>query len=55
LEALLPPQRFIRIHRSTIVNKQFIRFVEGNFVRIGEMDMPIGLTYREGVLRSLGG
>jgi len=55
LEALLPPQRFIRIHRSTIVNKQFISFVEGNFVRVGELDMPIGLTYREGVLRSLGG
>jgi DNA-binding LytR/AlgR family response regulator len=52
-EALLPPGRFIRIHRSTIVSKQSIRFIEGNFVRVNETDLPIGLTYREGLLKSL--
>jgi DNA-binding LytR/AlgR family response regulator len=55
LEALLPPQKFIRIHRSTIVNKQFISFVEGNFIRVGDKDLAIGVTYREGLLRTLGG
>jgi DNA-binding LytR/AlgR family response regulator len=54
LEALLPVHLFIRIHRSTIVNKQFIRFIEGNFVRINETDLPIGLTYRDRLLESLG-
>jgi DNA-binding LytR/AlgR family response regulator len=54
LEALLPGQLFIRIHRSTIVNKQFIRFIEGNFIRINETDLPIGLTYRDRLLKSLG-
>src|SRR5579862_6100681 len=54
LEALLPLQLFIRIHRSTILNKQFIRFIEGNSVRINETDFPIGLTYRDRLLDSLG-
>ncbi len=54
LEALLPYQLFIRIHRSTIVNKQCIRFIEGNFVRIKQVDLPIGLTYRDNLLKSLG-
>jgi DNA-binding LytR/AlgR family response regulator len=54
LETLLPGQQFIRIHRSTIVNKQFIRFIESNFVRINETDLPIGLTYRDRLLKSLG-
>jgi DNA-binding LytR/AlgR family response regulator len=54
LEALLPVQLFIRIHRSTIVNKQFIQFIEANFVRIKETDLPIGLTYRDRLLESLG-
>jgi DNA-binding LytR/AlgR family response regulator len=54
LETLLPGQRFIRIHRSTIVNKQFIRFIEGNFVQINETDLPIGSTYRDRLLKNLG-
>ena len=54
LEALLPISKFIRIHRSTIINKSFIKFLEGNFVRINDLDLSIGLTYREGLLKSLG-
>jgi DNA-binding LytR/AlgR family response regulator len=53
IEALLPPGRFIRIHRSTIVNRQCIHFIEGNFVRIDKTDLPIGLTYRDALLKSL--
>jgi DNA-binding LytR/AlgR family response regulator len=53
IEALLPPGRFIRIHRSTIVNRQCIHYIEGNFVRIDETDLPIGLTYRDVLLKSL--
>lgn len=54
IEALLPAGRFIRIHRSTIVNRHCIRFVEGNFVRTDKTDLPIGLTYRDTLLKSLG-
>lgn len=53
LEALLPTQLFIRIHRSTIVNKQYIQFIEGNFLRINDTDLPIGLTYRDHLLNML--
>ncbi len=53
LEALLPAQLFIRIHRSTIVNKQYIQFIEGNFLRINDTDLPIGLTYRDHLLNML--
>lgn len=53
LESLLPPSTFIRIHRSTIINKRQIQFVEGNFVRINDLDLSIGLTYREALLKSL--
>lgn len=53
LEQLLPPAKFIRIHRSTIVNKDFIKFVEGNFVRAGNQDLAIGQTYKDDVLQKL--
>ena len=54
LEVLLPASKFIRIHRSTIINKSLIQFVEGNFIRINNLDLSIGLTYREALLKSLG-
>jgi DNA-binding LytR/AlgR family response regulator len=54
LEQLLPNLRFIRIHRSTIINKTCIQFIEGNFVRINDINLSIGLTYRESLLENLG-
>jgi DNA-binding LytR/AlgR family response regulator len=54
LEALLPASKFIRIHRSTIINKTMIQFIEGSFVRINNIDLSIGLTYRENLLKCLG-
>jgi DNA-binding LytR/AlgR family response regulator len=54
LEALLPSSKFIRIHRSTIINKSLIQFIEGNFVRINDFDLSIGLTYRDALLKKLG-
>ncbi len=54
IEKMLPPAKFVRIHRSTIVHKTFIKFIEGNFVRIHESDLSIGLTYRDGLLKTLG-
>ncbi|MFD0749895.1 LytR/AlgR family response regulator transcription factor [Mucilaginibacter calamicampi] len=53
LEALLPSSAFIRIHRSTIINKSMIQFIEGNFIRINDIDLSIGITYKESLLRSL--
>lgn len=52
--SLLPASKFIRIHRSTIVSIDFIQFIEGNFIKVNNIDLAIGATYREGVLQRLG-
>ena len=54
IEQLLPFSNFIRAHRSTIINKSFIKFIEGNFVCVNDVNLPIGLTYRDGLLENLG-
>ena len=53
LETLLPASKFVRIHRSTIVNTEYIQFIEGNFVNMGNAELPIGLTYRDGLLKRI--
>jgi DNA-binding LytR/AlgR family response regulator len=53
LEALLPANKFVRIHRSSIINLDRIQYVEGNFVRINNNDVPIGLTYKDGLVQKL--
>jgi len=51
---LLPPQLFIRVHRSFIINKSKISHLEGNRVFIGNNEIPIGINYKENFLRELG-
>jgi DNA-binding LytR/AlgR family response regulator len=53
LEALLPAYKFTRIHRSIIINLNHIDYVEGNFVRINNNDLPIGSTYRDALAQKL--
>jgi DNA-binding LytR/AlgR family response regulator len=53
-EEMLPPSRFIRIHRSFVINKSKIKHIEGNRVFIGETELPIGNNYRELLLKELG-
>lgn len=53
IEQLLPAGDFMRIHRSTMVNTACIRFIEGNFMRVGDKDLAIGQSYRERLLGSL--
>lgn len=36
LETLLSPVNFVRIHRSTIINLNFLQFQEGNYVRLNQ-------------------
>jgi DNA-binding LytR/AlgR family response regulator len=42
----LPTERFIRIHKSYIVNLDFVQQVEGNLIRIDDQSIPIGGSYR---------
>ena len=53
LEALLPANQFVRIHRSFIISLAHIQYVEGNFVHINNKDLPIGLTYKEALVHKL--
>lgn len=53
LEELLPGQSFLRVHRSYMISLKRIRFLEGNFVKIGDTDVPIGQTYKEILMKRL--
>jgi DNA-binding LytR/AlgR family response regulator len=50
---LLPDNLFIRTHRSFIVNKAQIRYIEGNRVFIGNKEIPVAGAYRGSVLNAL--
>jgi DNA-binding LytR/AlgR family response regulator len=50
MEAQLPPNLFVRTHRSFLVNVNKIDAVTSQEVRIGRVDVPLGLTFREGLL-----
>jgi DNA-binding LytR/AlgR family response regulator len=51
---LLPAHRFLRVHRSFVVNKAKISHIEGNRVYIDSTEIPIGSNYREAFLNELG-
>ncbi|MDO3643132.1 LytTR family DNA-binding domain-containing protein [Mucilaginibacter sp. L3T2-6] len=53
LETLLPANSFVRIHRSYIINLSHVQYLEGNFVRINDVDLPVGLTYKDGLAQKL--
>lgn len=53
LEELLPELLFLRVHRSYMISLQRINFLEGNFVKIGDTDIPIGQTYKETLMKRL--
>lgn len=51
LEETLPPERFIRIHKSYIVAINKIDTLEGNMVQVGKERLPVGANYREEVVQ----
>lgn len=53
-EELVPKSKFLRIHRSFIINKSRIDHIEGNRVFIQNAEIPIGSNYREQFLRQIG-
>lgn len=50
----LPASKFIRIHRSYIINIGFIEVLQKTNVVIDTIRIPIGETYKEEVLKRLG-
>ena len=47
IEAELPSARFVRIHKSYIVSVAQITAVRKNSLFIGDMELPVGETYRD--------
>jgi len=43
----LAGDRFMRVHRSYIVNMDHVHTISGNTVRIGEEEIPIGASYKK--------
>jgi DNA-binding LytR/AlgR family response regulator len=49
----LPAGLFLRVHKSYIIARDKIRFFEGNYVKVGTANIPIGASYREDVFLRL--
>lgn len=47
IEQMLPASRFIRVHRSFIVQKGKIREIERNRIVFGDVYIPIGDSYKQ--------
>jgi two-component system LytT family response regulator len=47
LGASLPPNTFVRVHKSFIVSISQIEKIERNRIRIGEKSIPISDTYKD--------
>ena len=47
LEELLPAAKFIRIHRTYIVNIDAVQKIEGNLLHIGKEQLPVSKGKRE--------
>lgn len=50
---ILPKDRFIQVHKSFLVARNKIRAYTAHDVEIGDMEIPIGRTYKEDFLRSV--
>lgn len=53
MEAELPEGLFVRTHKSYIINTSKVEFIEGNQIKIGNKMIPIGMRYRENLLKQL--
>jgi len=53
METLLPPEKFIRIHRSFLVPVSKITAFNNEGIEIGSISLPIGKIYKETVISFL--
>lgn len=53
VEEKFPSSHFIRVHRSFLVNKEKIDAIEESDVVIANTAIPVGKTYREGLMKKL--
>ena len=53
MEENLQNEHFIRIHKSYIIAIKHIKVIEGNQVKINDEFLPIGISFKENLLKSL--
>jgi two-component system LytT family response regulator len=53
IEAKLPADRFIRVHRSYIVNIRMIETVEDNTITVAGHLVPVGVTFQKALISRL--
>jgi DNA-binding LytR/AlgR family response regulator len=53
LEEILPPNRFVRVHKSYIIALDKINSIERQEIYIGDRIIPIGITYQEHFFKML--
>lgn len=51
--SVLPKSLFIRIHKSYIVNKDYIGTYSNSTIMVGKEKLPIGISYRQSVISRL--
>ena len=53
-ELMQQSENFIRVHRSFLVSKLHIVALKSSTILIGNNEIPIGLQYKERILKSFG-
>jgi len=55
VESELPAERFLRIHKSYIININKIVAIEGNQIKFSDQKLPIGKSYQVNVKKTITG
>lgn len=53
LEHQLPPDKFLRVHKSYIINIAKISHLEGNRIKVNNEHIPIGQMYKDELLKRI--
>ena len=53
IEAMLPQNEFMRVHRSFIVSQKKIAAYNQNAVFVGKTELPVGPLYKQNIMRRL--
>ena len=53
IEAMLPHDEFMRMHRSFIVSQKKISAYNQNSVFIGKLELPLGPLYKQNIMKRL--